>query len=134
MPERDGKDEGEDSPKRLVLVRSPLLISHKWRELVPSGVWFPDVMTSFSGVTFVLFCFVFVFMLSLKPRPFVQSSFGMQAPRKPHVFIFIFLEMSFFPSIFWYYFRFLFVWTIEYVVRSFLPNGVFLPCDHGLDF
>ena len=23
---------------------------------------------------------------------------------------------------------------IEYVVRSFLPDGVFLPCDHGLDF
>ena len=22
----------------------------------------------------------------------------------------------------------------EYVVRSFLPNGVFLACDHGLDF
>ena len=22
----------------------------------------------------------------------------------------------------------------EYVVRSFLPNGVFLYCDHGLDF
>ena len=22
----------------------------------------------------------------------------------------------------------------EYVVRTFLPNGVFLPCDHGLDF
>ena len=22
----------------------------------------------------------------------------------------------------------------EYVVRSFLPDGVFLPCDHGLDF
>ena len=38
-------------------------------------------MTSFSGVTFVLFCFIFVFMLSLKPRPFVQSSFDMQAPR-----------------------------------------------------
>ena len=34
-------------------------------------------MTSFSGVTFVLFCFVFVFMLSLKPLPFVQSSFDM---------------------------------------------------------
>ena len=33
-------------------------------------------MTSSSGVsTFVLFCFVFVFMLSLKPRAFVQSSF-----------------------------------------------------------
>ena len=22
----------------------------------------------------------------------------------------------------------------EYVVRSFLPSGVFLPCNHGLDF
>ena len=22
----------------------------------------------------------------------------------------------------------------EYVVRFFLPDGVFLPCDHGLDF
>ena len=22
----------------------------------------------------------------------------------------------------------------EYGVRSFLPDGVFLPCDHGLDF
>ena len=22
----------------------------------------------------------------------------------------------------------------EYVVRSFLPNGVFLPCEQGLDF
>ena len=46
--------------------------------------------------------------------------------------------MSLFPStyniyIFLYHFRFLF--DGEYVVRSFLPNnGVFLPCDHGLDF
>ena len=35
----------------------------------------------------VLFCFVFVFNLSLKPRSFVQSSFDMQAPRQPHVFL-----------------------------------------------
>ena len=49
-------------------------------------------------------------------------------------FLFVYLEMSLFPSIFLYHFRFLFVWTIEYVVRSFLPDGVFLPCDHGLDF
>ena len=64
-----------------MLVRPPLLTSHKWRELVPSpGVWFADViMTYFSGVTFVLFCFVFVFMLSLKPQPFVQSSFDIYA-------------------------------------------------------
>ena len=83
MSERDGKDQGEDSPKTsgLVLVCSPLLTSHKWRELVPSVRLVCSVMTSFSGVTFVLFCFVFVFMLSLKPRPIVQSSFDMQAPR-----------------------------------------------------
>ena len=60
MPERDGKDQEEDS--RLVLVRSLLLTSHKWCELVSSG-------------RCVLFCPVFVSMLSLKPRPFVQSSF-----------------------------------------------------------
>ena len=63
---------------RIVLVRSPLLTSHEWRELVSSGrlVW--KCHASFSGVTFVLFCFVFVFMLlSLKPQPFVQSSFNM---------------------------------------------------------
>ena len=64
-------------------------------------------------------------MLSLKPRPFVQSSFDMQAS--------FFGGVAFFEY-FLYHFRFLFVWTIEYVVRSFLPNGVFLPFDHGLDF
>ena len=49
--------------------------------LYPPRVWFADVMMSFSGVASVLFCFVFFFMLSLKPRPFVQSFFDMQAPR-----------------------------------------------------
>ena len=41
-------------------------------------------------------------------------------------------HISLFPRFFLYHFRFLFVWTIEYVVRSILPDGVFLPCDHGL--
>ena len=43
--------------------------------LYPPGVWFADVMSSFSRVTFALFCLVFVIMLSLKVRPFVQSFF-----------------------------------------------------------
>ena len=43
----------------------------------------------------------------------------------PFFFFFVYLETSLFPSIFYYHFRFLFVWTIEYVVRSFLPDGVF---------
>ena len=31
------------------------------------------------------FCFVFVFFLSLKSRPFVQSFFDMHAPRPTHI-------------------------------------------------
>ena len=77
-------------------------------------------------------------MLSLKSRPFVQSLFDMQAPRKPHLFIFMFhfvyLDMSIFPSIFLYHCLFLVVWRIRRMVRVFFPDGVFLPCDHGLDF
>ena len=79
-------------------------------------------------------------MVLLKTRPFVQSSSDMQAPRQPpvcvcvfvFVFVLFFLEMPLFPNIF--------CTTVvafslyrEYVVRSFIPNGPFLPSDHGLD-
>ena len=47
-------------------------------------------------------------------------------------FSFVYLEMSLFPSIF-IPFPFYLLYG-EYVVRFFLPDGVFLPCDHGLDF
>ena len=92
-------------------------------------------MTSFSGVTFVLFsfallCFVFglyVFVEAADLRSIVQRYAG--APIATRVFL---GGVSLFPSI---------VCTIsafslygEYVVRSFLPNGFILPCDHGLDF
>ena len=46
--------------------------SYASANLSPPGVWFADIMTSFSGFTFVLFCFVFVFKISLKPRPLVR--------------------------------------------------------------
>ena len=47
-------------------------------------------------------------------------------------FSFVSLEMSFFSSISCT----IAVFSLygEYAVRSFLPNGVFLSCDHGLDF
>ena len=76
----------------------------------------------------------------MKPRPYVQSSFDMQAARIAiRVFsFFLFNEKSersvAFSEYFLYHFRFLFCMEREYVVRSFLPDGVFLPCDHGLDF
>ena len=68
-------------------------------------------------------------MLSLNQRPFVQASFVMQAPRSQHVFlslfIFVYLEMSLFPSIFCT----IAVFSLygEHVVRSFFPDDVFLP-------
>ena len=84
MPERDGKGQGEGSPKQAGLywfAARPCLLATSGANLYPPVFWFTETMTSFSGVTFVLFCFVFVFMLSLKPRPFVRSSFDMQALR-----------------------------------------------------
>ena len=103
--------------------------------------------TLFNGKPFVvprLFCFVFVLMLSLKPGPFVQSfsdiyisTVYMQAPRQPQVFL------PFFPFFFFgdvafseYFFCTIAVFSLygECAVRFFLPDGVFLPCDHVLDF
>ena len=84
MPERDGEDQ-EKSPKPRAGSLALLLTSHTYvaRTCILRAFGLQiDVMTSFSGViTFVLFYFVFVFMISLKPRPFVQSSFDVQAPR-----------------------------------------------------
>ena len=47
-------------------------------------------------------------------------------------FLFTYLEVSRFPSIFCT----IAVFSLygEYVVRSFLPIGLFLPCEKGLEF
>ena len=79
--------------------------------LYPPGVWFADVVTFFSSVTFVLFCFVSVFMFSLKPRPFVQSSFDAPiATRVSFFFVFLFLfgDVTF-SEYFLHHFCFLFL-------------------------
>ena len=90
-------------------------------------------MTSFSGVTFVLFCFVFRLYDFVEAGAFRSIALRYAgAPIATLVFVFV-LDVAF-SEYFLYQFRFLFVWTIEYIVRSFLPNGVFLACDHGLDF
>ena len=91
-------------------------------------------MTSFSGVTFVLFCFVFhlyAFVEAAVLRSIVLRNAG--APIATRVsFPFVYFEMSLFPSIFCAIPAFSLYG--EYVVRFFLPNGVFLPCDHRLYF
>ena len=88
-------------------------------------------MASFSGVTFVLFCFVFVEAAALLSIVLRYAGSPI-ATRVSFSFPFVYLELALFPSIFCT----IAVFSLygEYVVRSFLPNGVFLPCDHGLDF
>ena len=49
------------------------------------------------------------------------------ATRVSFLFIFVHLEMSLFPSVFSFLYG-------EYVVRSFLPDGVFLPMTTGWIF
>ena len=89
-------------------------------------------MTLFSGfASLSSLCF------SLKLRPFrsivLRYAGAPIVTRVSFCFLFVYLEMSLFPSIFCTIADFSL--NGEYVVRSFLPNnGVFLPCDHGLDF
>ena len=111
-----------------------------------------DVVLSFSGVTFVLFCFRFRLFLCFlsKPRPFIESFLNnMHAPRQhtqlpnncrcPSSFCFVsfcfFGGVAFFPPSILYHCRFFFVWRVMYVfVPAIVPGSVFLPCDQGLDF
>ena len=120
-----------------MLVRSPLLTNHKWRELVSSGRLVCRCHHVF------LWCYVCFFLLRFRLYAFVEAAALRSivlrhagAPIAARVSFFllplVYLEMSLFPSVFC---------TIaasssngEYVVLSFLPNGVFLPRDHGLDF
>ena len=96
-------------------------------------------MPFFSGVTFILFCFALLCFVFRIYAFFVEAAALCSAvlryagaPIATRVsFCFYFGDVAF-SEYFLYHFRFLFVHG-EYVVRSFLSNGVFLPCDHGLD-
>ena len=84
------------------------------------------------------FASFFVFMLSLKRRPLVQSLFVLQYAcisttiHSCFVIFPFFWNVVFFPSIF-LPLPFFSLYG-EYAARSPLPGGVFLPCDHLLEF
>ena len=96
----------------------------------------------FSGVTFVLLCFAFVFLafseaavlrsIVLRSSICMRPDSHAQLPLSSSFFVFVSLEMSLFPSIF-VPLPF-FSLYVENVVRFCLPDRVFLPCDHRLDF
>ena len=113
------------------------LIATSGANLYPSDVWFADrchdvflrCYLCFVLLRFLLYAFVEATAL----RSIVLRYAG--APIAIRVFLFslfVYLEMSFFPSIFCTIAAFSL--NGEYIVRSFHPHGVFLPCDHGLDF
>ena len=129
----------------LVLVRSPLLTRHKWRELVFSGrlVCRCHDVFLWGYVCFVLLRFrLYALVEAAALRSIVLRYAGAPIATQVPLFIyfsfffFIFfvfcLEMSLFPSISCTIVAFSLYGV--YAVRSFLPNGVFLPCDHVLDF
>ena len=95
-------------------------------------------MASFSGVTF---CFV---LLRFRLYDFVEAAALCSIVlRQAGVSIATrFFFLRFFPFCLFggvafseYFFCIISAFLYgEYVVRSFFPNGVFLPCDHGMDF
>ena len=88
----------------------------------------------------VLFCFVFrpyAFVEAAALRSIVLRYAGVPIATRVFFFFFFFFFffsfLSLFPSIFLCIISSFSLYG-EYVVRSFLPDGIFLPCDHGLDF
>ena len=111
MPERDGKNQEEDSPKQAgsCWFASP-------SNLYPPGIWFADAMAFFSGVTFVLFCFVFRlygFVEAAALRSIVLRYAGVPIATRASFFYFflfsVYLEMMY-VAFSEYHFRFLFVY------------------------
>ena len=99
MPERDEKNQ-----KRIAQSKR----ARYGANLYPPGVWFADALAFFfSGVTFVLFCFVFrlyAFVEAAALRSIVLRYAGVLIATRVSFFFFfsffVYLEMSLFPSIF----------------------------------
>ena len=95
-------------------------------------------MSSFFGAASVLFLLRFrldTFTEAAALRSIVLRSSMSMRPDSHTCFSFSF-EMSLFPSIFVPLLEALTVFSLngEYVARFPLPDSIFLPCDHGLDF
>ena len=106
IPERDGSDRGQDSPKQAGSCWFAHQTSHKWRELVSSG----RLVCRCHGV--FLWCYVCWVLLRFRLYAFVEAA-GLRSivlryagtPIATRVFLFLFFpvvysEMSLFPSIF----------------------------------
>ena len=103
-----------------VLVRSPSLISHKWRQLI--DILRADIVVSFSGVIcFSCFCFVFVFPFFIKAVALcsVVPQYA-YAPAAIHSYLTT-LSVSFFVSLF-----LVFVWRSDALSSILVPLTTYL--------
>ena len=91
----------------------------------------------YSGVTFVMFCFVFslyAFVEAAALRSIVLRYTGVPIAKRVCLFLFLFyLEMSLFPNICFVPFPLSLCMESTSYVLSF-RMVFFLPCDHELDF
>ena len=132
MPERDGKDQGEDNPyaSGLVLVRLSQLTSYKWRELVSSGglVCRCHVVFLLCYVRFVLFRFrLFALTEAAALRSIVHRyACAPTATRSYLTTVCVLFCFSFFLwrcrffRVCLHHLRFLFVWRVR---RTFFTSG-----------
>ena len=131
MPVLDGKDQEENSPKQAGscwFARS--LTAHKWRELVSSGCLVCRCHHVF------LWCYLCFVLLRFRLHAFIEVAALLRsivlryagAPIATNTCFFLFpliySEMSLFLSIFC-------IESTSYVF-SFLSDGSFLSCHHGL--
>ena len=121
-----------------VLVRSPLLTSHKWRELVSSGRLIcrcHDVVL-WCYICFVLLCFVFrlyAFVEAAALRSIVLRYAGAPIATRVSFFSFFFFGYVAFSEYFFVPLSFSLCMESTSYVLSF-RMVFFLPCDHELDF
>ena len=86
IPECDGKDQGEDSPKQAARAGSSAIVDKpQVAQTCILRAFFGLPMLYRIAFIWLSLCFVFVVLLTtLNPRPLVQSFFDMHPPRKPH--------------------------------------------------
>ena len=110
--------------KALVLVRSPLLTSHKWRELVSPG----RLVCRYHDV--FIWCYLCLVLLLFRLYAFVEAAAlrsivlryagASIATRVPFFFFLLLIFICRFCRMFLYHCRFLFVWKVH---RTRFPSG-----------
>ena len=120
------------------LVRSPLLNSHMWRELVSSERWvcrWHDVFL-WCYVCFVLLRFrLYAFVEAAALRSIILRCAGPPIVTRDSFFLFPFCFFGDVAFSEYFFVPLPFSLCMESTSYGFfLPDGVFLPCDIGLDF